>query len=170
MLKYECVIKTAKDINGKILWRAIYVDNKKCLEDFDFDLNKALEVYAPNGVWKEVIFIDDDVFSYKDEWFPMYEDFIFLLDYTDISSGETILLNDGEHIVKDVWDDVRPAGFYEIWHWELIEDKWYAGKFKQYFETHDVVKFTIENSENVYVWQDWDYHQSFLYLNSLQYE
>lgn len=169
-LGYECVVKTAKDKLGKILWQAIYVDNKKETENYSIDLDRALKYYAPNGLWKNVDFTDDEVYSFLEDYFPEVEDFTYLLDCTDIVKGKEVFLLNGKNIVNDIWTEYRPAGDYEKWHWEEIDSRYYGAKFNQYMQGHEVTKFTVEGSDEVFVWEDWNYHQSFLYLNFIQHK
>ncbi len=167
-LNFECIVKTAKDTTGNILWRAIYVNNKKETENYNIDLDKALKYYAPKGCWKEVIFTEDDVYSFLEDHFPEIENFTFLLDYSEIEIGKKVFLSDKISKVNKTWSDYRPSGEYEIWHWEEIDNKYYAAKSKQFFQGHNVIKFTVDNSDVEYVWEDWNYQQSFLYLNYIQ--
>lgn len=168
-LLYDCVVKTAKNKDGVILWQSIYVDNKKQVENYKINLNEALKYYAPNKLWKEEIIItDEDVYSYLDDYFPELEDFTYLLDCTEIFHGKTVYLLNGVNVVDKIWNDYRPAGKCDRWHWEEIDGKWYCAKFVQYLQAHDIIKFTVEGSDEEYIWEDWTYHQSFLYLNSIQ--
>ena len=133
MLNYDCIVKTAKDDAGNILWQAIYVNNKKEVENNQIDLENAMKYFSPKNNWKEFIFI------------PI-----------------------GKCIVSKIWNDYRIAGEFEFWHWEDIDDKWYGTKYKQNLSGHEVSKFNIEGSDEVFVWEDWYYHQSFLYINLYQ--
>lgn len=166
---FECIVKTAKDNLGNILWRAIYVKGKKEMESFNIDLDKVLFYYAPNGKWKEVIFIEKDtqyIYDYIQEFFPDIEEFLELMDYTELYEGKIVYLPTGEHIVEEIWYDIRKEGEYNYWHWENIDGKWYSAKFKQYYEEHDVIKFKIINSDEEFIWEDLNYQQSFLYIYS----
>jgi hypothetical protein len=167
-LGLDCVVKTAIDKDGNILWRAIYVNNKKEVENFNIDLKKILKAYAPNGKWKDVKVTDEDVYSHLEDYFPEVEDFTYLLDYSEIEVGKTIFLFNGKNVVTEIWDDYRPAGDYDSWHWEEIDKRYYGAKTNQYFQGHNVTKFVVEGSDEEYVWEDWNYQQSFLYLNYKQ--
>ena len=166
---FECVVKTAKDRNEKILWQAIYVNNKKETENYTIDLDKALKYFSPNNNWKEVIFTEDDVYSLLEDSFPEIEDFTYLLDYSTIDIGKTVYLPDGEKTVTKISNDYRSSGYYEVWHWEEIGGKYYGAVNNQYLQGHDVIKFQIEGSDEIYIWEDWNYHQSFLYLKYNEY-
>ena len=170
MEKLECVVKTAKNKDSEILWRAIYVDSIKVFENYNINLKDALKYYAPNGLWKEEIILEDDVYSYLDEYFPEHEDFTFLMDYSELKVGNVVYLQNGKNVVKSISKSYRPSGEYEIWIWEEIDNKWFAVKTKQYLQGHDILVFTIENDESniEYIWEDWNYHQSFLYINYKQ--
>lgn len=167
-MRYECIVKTAKNREGEILWRAIYIDNKKEYENYNIDLQKALKYYAPNGLWKEEIILDDDIYNHLEDYFPDKEDFLFLMDCLEIEVGKVVYLENGENVVSDVWVDYRPSGEYYIWLWEEIDNKWVSAKIKQYFQGSDVIKFKVENSDIEYTWEDFSYHQSLLYLNYKQ--
>jgi len=165
-LEFECIVRTAKDKEGNILWRAIYVDNKKRLENYNLDLNETLVKYAPTNKWKEDIIVEDDIYSYLENYFPDICDFLHLLDYSEIYSNKKIYLFDKTGVVNNTWKDVRVDGKYDMYHWEEIGDKWYSAKYSQVFKSHDITKFTLEDSDEVYVWEDYDYQQSFLYLKN----
>ncbi len=167
---FDCIVKTAKDSVGNILWRAIYVNNYKEYENYDIDLKKALKYYAPSGKWKEITIIEDDIYVLLDEHFPEKDDFLDLMDYSEIYINKEVYLSDGKFLVSDFWVDYRPSDKYEIWYWEEIDNKFYAAKIYQYLTGHDVIKFKVYGSEDIYVWEDWNYHQSFLYLNLNQHK
>jgi hypothetical protein len=169
-IDFECVVKTAIDRNGIILWRAIYVDGKKETENYDIDLNKVLKHYAPNNKWKEITIVENDIYFVLDEHFPEKDDFSYLLDYSEIRIGKEVFLSDGKHIISDFWKDYRVSGKYDIWHWVEIDSKWFAAKMNVYMSGHDIIKFKVENSDEIFIWEDWNYHQSYLYLNYIQYE
>ncbi len=168
IFEYECIVKTAKSSDGEILWQSIYVDSKKVAENYIIDLTKLLKIYAPNSNWKEVLIIDNDTYSLLEDYFPEYDDFSYLLDYTDISINKTIYLLNGVNKVSKVWNDYRHAGYYDRFHWEDIGGKWYSAKYSCYLEGHHIQKFMVENSEEIFIWDDWNYQQSFLYLNYKQ--
>ena len=164
MLNNDCIVKTAKDDAGNILWQAIYVNNKKEVENNQIDVENAMKYFSPNNNWKEFIFIENDIHLH----FPYTDDFIYLLDFTEIEIGKIVYLPIGKCIVSKIWNDYRIAGEFEFWHWEDIDDKWYGTKYKQNLSGHEVSKFNIEGSDEVFVWEDWYYHQSFLYINLYQ--
>ena len=89
-------------------------------------------------------------------------------EYKTIEIGKIVYLPIGKCIVSKIWNDYRIAGEFEFWHWEDIDDKWYGTKYKQNLSGHEVSKFNIEGSDEVFVWEDWYYHQSFLYINLYQ--
>jgi hypothetical protein len=167
---FECIIKTAKDSRGNILWRALYVNNIKEFENYDLDLSKIVDNYSPLGKWKEIIIIEDNIYSLLEEYFPEKDDFIDLMDYSDIFINKEVYLSDGKYVVSEFWKDYRPSDVYEIWHWENIDNKYYAAKTSQYLLGHDIIKFKVLNSDSIYIWEDWNYQQSFLYLNSIQHD
>lgn len=163
---FECVVKTVKNKNGDILWRAIYVDNKKEIENSNIDLDNILPFYAPNNKWKEEVIMEDDIHIDDIQiYFPEKDDFSFLLDFTDLEVGKEIFMSNGINIVTSFWKDYRGDGMYDFWMWEEIGDKWYAIINKVQYVGHDVIKFKVENDDNVYVWEDWNYHQSYLSIN-----
>jgi hypothetical protein len=164
---FECVVKTVKNKRGDILWRAIYVDNKKEIENNDINLDEILPFYAPTGKWKEEVIMEDDDILLENikDYFPENDDFSFLLDFTDLEIGKEIYMRNGINIVTSFWKDYRGDGMYDVWMWEEIGDKWYAIINQVEYVGHNVTKFKVENDENEYVWEDWNYQQSFLSIN-----
>jgi hypothetical protein len=52
--------------------------------------------------------------------------------------------------------------------WEEIDNKFVSARVKEYFQGSDVTKFKVENSDIEYIWEDYNFHQSLLYLNYKQ--
>jgi hypothetical protein len=90
------------------------------------------------------------------------------MDCLEIEVGKVVYLENGENVVSDIWVDYRPSGEYYIWMWEEIDNKFVSARVKEYFQGSDVTKFKVENSDIEYIWEDYNFHQSLLYLNYKQ--
>lgn len=161
----NCIIKRAKETNtSKILWEALYYNGVKQVEDYKLDIKKCVDIFA-NGSKYEIIDIYDSDIDYNvDDCFPEEEDFSYLLDYSIIEPMMFVYLKDGEYIVDKIWDDYREAGVYKIWEWNITMD----GKFEPieteyYFEGHNIKNFTVIGRDETFIWEDYNYQQSYLY-------
>ena len=92
------------------------------------------------------------------------------MDYSEIEINNKVYLFDGIYSISEFWEDYRVAGYYDMYHWENIDGKWYGAKYTQHLESHLIIKFKVNESENVYIWEDWNYQQSFLHLNYEQHK
>lgn len=167
---YECVVKTGKNLNNEIIWKAFYVKNVKIFENEDFDIDFLINKFSINKKWKEIFVTANDIMDNKENYFPIKDDFTYLMDYQEIEIGKTVYMYDGIHYIKKFWYDYRPSGLYDVFVWEKIGELWYAGSYKQEMSGHQVIKFEVEGSTNIFIWEDYNYQQSFLYLNFFRYK
>lgn len=155
---FNCIIKRAFDCSDNIQWEALYVDGFKVLENFEIDLDKALPIFSPNSKCEEVELKESD-FEDIEMSFPLYEDFSYLLDYRDIEIGSKVWLDDGEWEVSEVTEGYRESGNYEYVEWICLTPHrktiTYVG--------HTIKKFKVKGKKITFVWEDYNYQQSFIY-------
>lgn len=164
----DCIIKTLKNKSDKILWQAIYIKGKKELEDVEFDINYVNKKFNNSKEYKEIVVCETDDFEIDDFndikiIFPDEQDFTYLLDYRDIKKGDFVYLENGVFKIIETWNDIREAGYYsyKIWNdYPILEYKFE----KMYYEKHNITKFKVEGLNKSFVWEDYNYQQSFLYL------
>lgn len=155
---FTCVLKTAIDDCDNIQWQGLYVDGKKVLENFEIDIDKALPIFAPDLKCEKIEFYEGD-FENIDEAFPLNEDFSYLMDYREISVGSKVWLDDGEWIVSEITTGYREAGEYEYVEWKALVP---YRKVITYVG-HEITKFKVKGKKIIFVWEDYNYQQSFIY-------
>ncbi|SRR6266403_101592 len=163
---FQCVLKTAIDDNDKIQWQALYVDGKKVLENFEIDIEKALPIFTPGNIDYDVVDMRENEFSDIDNSFPSNEDFYYLLDYRDIEVGSKVWLEDGEWEVSEVVGGYRETGEYEYVDWKGLTP--YKKMIR--YSGHIITRFKVKGKNITFVWEDYNYQQSYLYeyLNCLK--
>jgi hypothetical protein len=163
----NCVVRVCRDRDDEIVWTALYLDGVRFISMNYFDVDKMVDKYSDNGQYIEDVFIEEypeDVYENIDEYFPEYEDFTYLLDMGEIGVGEPVYLFDGVYIVSKVWEGYREKGNYKIVHWVETNGQLSCTEVDNEWEGHNVTMFSVEGSEEEFVWEDYNYQQSFLYL------
>ena len=164
-----CVIKTLRDKEENIVWQCLYKNGKKQLEDVSIDPNVAKKLFNDNKTCKIIEVTEDDfTLDEKDLFFPEIEDFTHYLDYKKIDVGDTVYLIDGEFKIESIEEDYRTAGYYDIVMWHEIDKKFYSTKHNTFYDGHSVITFKVEGKDEEFIWEDYNYQQSFLYLKSKQ--
>lgn len=163
----ECVIKTLRDKEENIVWQCLYKNGKKLLEDISINPDTAKKLFNDNKTCK-IIEITEDNFTIeeKDLFFPEIEDFTHYLDYKKIDVGDEVYLLEGKFEIKTIEEGYRTAGYYDIVMWHEIDNKLYSSKQDTFYDGHSVIKFKVEGKNEDYIWEDYNYQQSFLYLKS----
>jgi hypothetical protein len=163
MIGLKCVIKILKDLEGKTIWMGFYLNNKKMLDKEELNVEFIMKTFNPQGTYKEVEIVEEFIpDNFKFLYFPEEEDFSYLMDKDIVEVGEKIFMIDGVHEVIEVWDDIREDGLYPIMHWEDIEGRLYRSQYKLKYEEHNILKFKVKNDDTEYVWEDFNYQQSYL--------
>jgi hypothetical protein len=164
----NCIVKTLKNKSGDIIWQALYLNGKKEVEDIKLDMELSIKIFNDSKEFQETIIREDDdfeidLFEERNCWFPEEEDFSYLLDYKDLQVGDIVYLETGCFKVSKTWTSIRKAGYYDYKLWynsDLLE----CSFEKMYYKEHEVLNFEVEDSNKSYVWEDYNYQQSFLYL------
>lgn len=149
---------------------AIYVNNilYKTFQD-----KELLEKYVCSRYNKHVddfVYISLNDLYDKNDYLPNHNDFSYLMDYTDIKKGDNVYIYDDVNekvmyvTVNDISSNFRPKGMYKIYNWDIdlnmndidfvINDIFY--------DNHYVTTFSILEDANLYIWEDFNYQQSFL--------
>lgn len=167
----DCVIKRLINDKGETKWEALYINGIKELECFEIDIDKALSIFSPDYNKQPVL---AEYFDYETDndstimitSFPISDDFIYLLDYTDIQTCDSVWLEDGEYIIKEVWEDIRPSGHYKYYDYEYNTEDGSESIIEKETETyyieHPTTFFKVVGSDKIYVWEDYNYRQSIL--------
>jgi len=163
MKKLNCIVKILKNIKGDVVWMGLYLNGKKIIDKDVLDIEFIMNTFNPNGSYKEVEVVEEYIpDNFKFLYFPEEEDFSYLMDKDLVEEGEAIYMLDGIHMVSEVWDSRREDGIYPIDHWEEIDGRLYRSKYNLKYESHDILKFKVENDDTEYVWEDFNYQQSYL--------
>lgn len=157
---YECVLKTAINDQKEILWQALYVDQIKVIENFTLEIDLVTKIFATNYKCEHTQVFEND-FSSIEEAFPTSENFVYLLDYRTLEVGMIVWLEDGSYIVEEIVNSYRPSGNYDIVEWNGYN---YNNK-NTFMLGHDITKFKVKGMDKYYIWQDYNYQQSYLYEN-----
>jgi hypothetical protein len=163
----NCVVRICKNINGDIIWSGLYLNGSRYISLNYFDIEKMVDMYSENGQYLEDIFIEEypeDVYANIDDFFPEEEDFSYLLDMGDIEVGEPVYLFEGVFKVNKVWEDYRKKGNYKMVHWDETNGYLSCTELDNEWDGHSITKFTVEGLNDVFVWEDYNYQQSFLYV------
>lgn len=164
----NCVVRICKShFDNSVIWTAMYINGERFLSLNYFDVEKMVDLYSDNGKYIEDVFIEEypeDVYADIDLYFPEFEDFTYLLDMGELNVGEPVYMFDGCHIVSEIWEGHRVKGNYKIVHWDETNGSLSCTEIDNEWEGHMVTYFTIEGSDEEYVWEDYNYQQSYLYL------
>ena len=168
-MELKCVIKTLKNEDDKTVWEALYIDGKKQLEDVEINKEAANDLFNKKDEYKNVIvkeeYIDDESLN---DYFPTNEDFTDLLDYRKVMIGSSVYLFDGLYEVEDIKEEYRISNNYDVFVWTKIDNKLYYNIDKTFYSGHVALKLKLKNREEEIFWEDYNYHQSFLYLKLKQ--
>lgn len=168
------VIRIIMDERKNVILIGIYIDNKRYITGEYLDIQAISEKFNSFDWETDVIYLGDDELVFfndnKNEYLPLTEDFLHLLDYTEINIGDTVYLFDTKNTVSHIEKGKRLKGIYEYYHWEEIDNKWYSAKIdNEYLEDHEIILFKVNGDDKLYIWDDYTYQQSFLYLKLQQY-
>ena len=164
ILKY--VIRKCERSDGYTNWMALYKDGHKELETYSFDINLILDNYGSEIKYILDLIIEDEIefIESKYDLFPDYEDFSYLLDNNKLNIGSYIFLEDGMFEVEHIESDFRPSGTYKMKHWEKIGNRFFSSEFDIEWYAHSITKFKVKGVEHEFIWEDYSYQQSYLYL------
>lgn len=148
---------------------AIYVNNilYKTFTDID-----SLEKYVCSRYKKHVndfVYISINDFYDKNNYLPNHNDFSYLMDYTELKKDEIVYVYDEYAVqqvtVKNITTDFRPKGIYPIYDWnintELNDISFEINDV--FYDNHYITVFSVLESDKTYIWEDFNYQQSFLY-------
>ena len=144
------VLKTINDSEGNNIIQILYMNNIKITENPSI---KILEKYTKNNFFS-LTEISDSIESED------YEDFSYLLDYQEIYIGKEIFLFDRIGIVTEIKESFREEGFYDFCVWS-DDNKPSLTKIK--YSSHKTTLFKVDSTNIYYVWEDYNYQQSYLY-------
>lgn len=159
MKDINCVLKRAKNTKGTVEWEALYINGEKQLENYEIDIDNAISIfYKDNNVPTIIEISDENIMDNIEISFPDNEDFSYLLDYQELNICDIIKLDDGEFIVKKIWEQDRPSGDYK--YYEYFNDEVTITDI--HYTKHPAVYFNVIGSDKTYIWEDYNYRQSFL--------
>ncbi len=165
ILKY--VIRKCERSDGYTNWMALYKDGHKELETYSFDIDAILDNYGDDIRYIiDLIIEEDELLMHEDMdlLFPEYEDFTYMLDNNVIDIGSYIFLEDGMFEVSSLETDYRPSGTYKMKHWEKVDEKYISSEYDIDWVAHGITKVKVKGLDGEFIWEDYNYQQSFLYL------
>jgi hypothetical protein len=118
----------------------------------------------------DFVYISVNDFYDKNLYLPNHNDFSYLMDYTEIKNGDQVYIYDEQNknilyvTVKDISSRFRPKGMYDIYDWDIdttMNDLRFEIN-KIFYDNHHVTTFTILEDNKTYIWEDYNYQQSFL--------
>lgn len=148
------VIKILKNLDKEIIWMGLY--NSSGFLQFQnnyIDIDNVQKIFGKC----EIVEIYDDTLPHIH--FPKYQDFSYLLDNRKLNVNDVIYMYDGEFTIKTISDNIRKSGYCDYIQWVEIDNILYPNKTKIYYDTHNVLTFTVKEKEGEFIWEDYNYQQ-----------
>jgi hypothetical protein len=159
-MKY--IIKTAY-CGEDTVWEAFYLDGVKQIEGVSLQRECLARIFKPEQDIVENTVYECDLEDNIELSFPEREDFSYLLDYRSIKESSTVYLPSGVYEVTSVKDKYRPSGHYHVTEWFESDGELCSRTERVFYKAHTAQAFKVKGDEAEYIWEDYNYQQSYLH-------
>lgn len=160
------IIKILKNTKSETLWMGFYnSEGSLILENIYLNIDMCESLFGKC----KILNICDDSYDIRKHFKPV-EDFEYLLDFSPIEKGNNIYTFDGILTIKNYKEITRPPGYYNYYYWTFIDKQLYYKITQVHYEEHNVFEFTVNENDNTYIYEDYNYQQTYIkdYLQQMK--